>query len=1081
MKKRPDNGRNHGAATVFLTLILVPCLIFTCAFGDVSRVQLSKSQAAAAADLSLYSLMSNYDEDLKEFYGLVASCQSIDEFYDDAQAYFTGMMSANGIDGTASALFTSYISSLKTGDSFADFLQIEEVSETTVAAAENSALGSNPALIEDGIVEFMKYRGPVQIVSNLIDRFSSLNILDDLDDANEDEPIVEAKQEYAKAEGDMLGDMLYTYLALLQYNDYYNQHSELKWDEFSNYAEHLSVIRSDLKGVTELITEYYSFTSGITNLTTNFPTRDLPVKQANAKSISYGGTTYSMDNIGAEEEEEDNYSMSAQALSSILDGLDTYISNIENAANSIVSSCNGISYPSGTDANVAVYCMKMQNSMSTSNLSTIGTNGTKLMQMYAKILLAETCSLPTQESPVDPNWYQELQNAKSSIESIQRNYLSYGDSSTDYETVLHDYAAIAPNTVSMVQERSYPFDSTYFSARVTIGDFFEKVRGEFDGLSNVIGTQIANVDLIINGGTIKYQDEDYTVVSLDALKDSVKSYIEAREAWGEEAGNHSTDYAQSEQAEYNGTAEETADNELEILLRDNGGEMIEELRTRMTNIRNDLQRLKDALDGFTYGGSAVSGLSGETAITAGKTVVPSDISSVSSSLSQNESDAAEYYNSLVKPLNDTIYSAPTLQSGITGNEPDINVDPPTLYYYLSKKINLQDVSTAVSEKDKQEKKNTEDQGKADTEAENSKGKDETYLRGLGSDLTNISGGAGLNALTAITSIADTVRLVLDGNFDEFRDKLYVCEYVMDMFSYSSFNNEGQYNLAKDSDKYLTLTDFNKGDKAFSDYVSTWETEDAQNVYDNQSLTNKHRSSSINTAMLGEAEYVIYGKSTIEDNLKSSYSSIFAIRESLNLISGFQNFYAGTDSTMARAISIIASGVCSATCGIVPIPLTKAILIGVLATMETAHDMKRLKAGTPVALYKKSKDEWSYANISYDSLFSGDLELEDSEDVNGLFYSDYIYILLIMAANNDGVYSAMLLRIGDLIEANMGNIENDFDLSKSYCYFRLNSTLKVKPLLLTLPLVNTMEGVDGTVTTEKTNWCTYKVDITRGYS
>lgn len=1081
MNRKKKQQGSYGAVTVFLTLILVPCLIFTCAFGDVSRVQLSKSQAAAAADLSLYSLMSNYDEDLKEFYGLVASCQSIDQFYADAQSYFIGMMKANGLDDTASETFVSYISSLKTGGSFADFLQIEEMSETKVGAMDNAALKGNPALIEDGIVEFMKYRGPVQIVSKLIDRFSSLDILGGLSDANEDEPIVEAKQDYAEAEGEMLGDMLYTYLALLQYNDYYNNHSELKWDNFADYAEHLSLIRDDLQGVTELITKYYSFTAGITNLSSAFPTRDLPTKQGDAKSVSYNGSRYTMSDIGAEEEEEESYSISASQLRSILDGLDTSKSNIEQSANNVVNACSGISYPSGTDANTAVYCMRMQNAISTSDLNAIGSNANKLMTMYAKILLAESCELPEQTNPSEPSWGQRLQEAKNIIASVQRNYLSYGDSSSEYERVLQNYSSVAGRTVQNVQNLTYEFYSDYCGASVTLGGFFEYVRGEFNGLSSVIGTQIANIDLIIDGGTITYRGDDYTVVSLTNLNASVQEYIRTRDVWGTEAGNHDTDYAKTERAEYDGTADETANNELEILLRDNGAEMIEELRTRMTNVRNDLQSLKNALDGFTYGGKSVYELTRTTAIEAGKTVIPTSVASVSSSLSQNEKDAAGYYKQLVKPLSDVIYRAPTLERGVTGNDPDLNNDPPTLYYYLKKKINVDKVASATEAKKNREKKNDEEKKQAEEAAKKSKGVDDTYLLGLGSDLNEVSGGTGLNVLTGLTGIVDTVQLIVDGNYDEFRDKLYVIEYVMDMFSYSSFNNEGQYNLAKEDGKNLTLSDFNKDAKAFSDYLEPWKTEDAQKLYANQSLTNKHRSSNINQAMLGEAEYVIFGQSTIEGNLKKSYSSIFALRETLNLISGFQNFYTmDIKNPMSATIHSLATLTASATCGIVPIPLTKVILIGVLSTMETARDMQRLKAGTPVALYKKSKDQWTYGSIEYDKLFSGK-GLKDSEDLNGLFYSDYIYIYLVMAANNDAVYRAMLLRIGDLIEANMGNVHSGFDLSKSYCYFQLDSTLKVKPLLLTLPLVNSVEGVDGSKVLEKTNWCTYTITTKRGYS
>ena len=78
MKNKKSNS--HGAVSVFIAIILVPCIVFTCIFGDLSRVQLSMATATSAGDLSLYSLMSHYDKDLKEFYGLVGSCQNIDEF-----------------------------------------------------------------------------------------------------------------------------------------------------------------------------------------------------------------------------------------------------------------------------------------------------------------------------------------------------------------------------------------------------------------------------------------------------------------------------------------------------------------------------------------------------------------------------------------------------------------------------------------------------------------------------------------------------------------------------------------------------------------------------------------------------------------------------------------------------------------------------------------------------------------------------------------------------------------------------------------------------------------------------------------
>ena len=171
----------------------------------------------------------------------------------------------------------------------------------------------------------------------------------------------------------------------------------------------------------------------------------------------------------------------------------------------------------------------------------------------------------------------------------------------------------------------------------------------------------------------------------------------------------------------------------------------------------------------------------------------------------------------------------------------------------------------------------------------------------------------------------------------------------------------------------------------------------------------------------------------------------------------------------------------------PIPLTKCIIIGLLAVCETAYDLKRLKAGVPVKLYKSSYEDWMFelSGTKIANLFSSadnpDLEPVDKD---GLFYSDYMYIFMMMMAASNDSYKSMLLRIGDLIEANVTKGKGKpFDLESSMVYFQLSSTLCVKPLFLNLSLVDSMQsqGVDPSGVRESTGWRTYKVTIYRGYS
>lgn len=1114
---------SYGAVTVFLAIVLLPCMIFVCAFGDVSRVMLSKSQAAAAADLSLYALMSNYDEDLKEWYGLVASCQDIDTFYDKAEEYFLGMMKASGIEGTAGEGIQSYISGLKNGGDVVDFLQIADAGTTTVGPATNGTL-RNPALLEDGIVEFMKYRGPVEMVTNTIERFSSLDLAGGLGDAEKDQPIVEAKQEFAEAEGEMMEEMLATYLAIVNYDQYLQNNKLPSFENYELSAADLTVIKADFKGATQLITNYYAATDGIRNMSDQFPLRTLPSLTGSGENmkVTYNGTAYKLSSIGAEEkksesnseseegegetgsqsqsQEETIYVLTDADLKGFLTGntntaneywlYSSYINNVETAANSLYQAVSEVVEPGDSTDNLAIYCMQMQNAWgSTDNFATIGSNGTKLMVLYAKILLALECELPAWQNGTDGDYWRTLLNSmKNSIESCQRNYLSYNSYNTDYERVLGQYASVAKSTVSKVQNRQYTFYSDFCEDYVTLGEFLSAVRTEFNSLYTQIKSQIDRINLALAGGTVTYNGRSYTAVDIDDLAVLIKNYTTARENWGSLADAGTTDYAVQEQEEYHA---EAGNVNFAAALRDieDPEGTVKELKTRLTNIRDDMQGLLDALDAFTYGGSAIYKMTADEAITAAKTVI--DTSVITRNITANNNHGAEFYNSLIAPRDTAVYTAATLVKGSQGNHPILNEEIPELYQYMLQAMPLSKLDEITDAVDDAESKEEQDK-KAAEEAKAGAESSESYVDDLGKDPGAGSGGSTFTVGTAITGVLDAVSILIDGNFDEYRDKLYVVEYAMDMFSYSSFNNEGQYQLYEESNpaEHSTFQDFNEKTKAYTEDVQKqWSEASATDIMDNQSLTNQHISSANNYSNLAEIEYILFGKATNEENLKAAYSGIYSIRLALNLVSAFQNFYtinpSGSDSAYTTAVAIegIASLTMSLSCGIIPIPVTKVLLLGVLAAVETGRDVNRLKAGLPVALYKGDDDWWCGISVSGGTGRSF-LGIDDSKpvDPNGLFYSDYIYLFMLMASMNDLVYTGMLNRIGDLIQNNMNERTGGFSLDKAVCYFNLNSTLQVQPLLITLPLMNnTYDGISSDSLIESKGWCTYSVSLMRGYS
>lgn len=70
--------RGRGSVTVLVTLVLVPTVFFTSFMVDLVRMKMSHNMAITAADNYGESLLTNYDNLLKEVYGLFAMSQEVD-------------------------------------------------------------------------------------------------------------------------------------------------------------------------------------------------------------------------------------------------------------------------------------------------------------------------------------------------------------------------------------------------------------------------------------------------------------------------------------------------------------------------------------------------------------------------------------------------------------------------------------------------------------------------------------------------------------------------------------------------------------------------------------------------------------------------------------------------------------------------------------------------------------------------------------------------------------------------------------------------------------------------------------------
>ena len=208
----------RGAISVFLAIILIPCIVMSGMFVDLSRVKLAQGVATSSADLALNSLMANYDADLSDYYGLMASCQNIEDYYEESAQFFLEALYSQGLSADDAESLLTYVNSLFTDDVVHDLFQMEIQTETKdiVSSVKGASLGESSVIIKDQVVEFMKYRAPVEITSNIIDRLKKTGAADVFSDAKEDEQLVEDKQQYAESEEDFMDAAFKTYKALLK-------------------------------------------------------------------------------------------------------------------------------------------------------------------------------------------------------------------------------------------------------------------------------------------------------------------------------------------------------------------------------------------------------------------------------------------------------------------------------------------------------------------------------------------------------------------------------------------------------------------------------------------------------------------------------------------------------------------------------------------------------------------------------------------------------------------------------------------------------------------------------------------------
>lgn len=234
----------RASVSVMLSILLLPILALIGAMVDHANLNLSRSMVENAGELTVNAALANYDTVLKDVYGLFAMSQDYDDLSDNLEEYFVNSLSAYGLIDKSNPHESETLN--KITEELRDFLggiTTEDINSGVINFAYEDFAGevmassalSNPDVLRNQIVEFMKYRGPAEVGLELLD---ALNVFRG---ANSKVEVTNAKTELDESTAEVTDICEEFYRALVRFDDLVekiqNAEKEIDWNVVSENAK----------------------------------------------------------------------------------------------------------------------------------------------------------------------------------------------------------------------------------------------------------------------------------------------------------------------------------------------------------------------------------------------------------------------------------------------------------------------------------------------------------------------------------------------------------------------------------------------------------------------------------------------------------------------------------------------------------------------------------------------------------------------------------------------------------------------------------------------------------------------------
>ncbi len=1083
--------KDGGAISIFLSLILIPVLAFTGVFIDWSRAELMMSVAASNADMALNTVLTNYDKELSDYYGLMASCQNIDQFMEVSEQYYMKSMNSEIVDQkyfdavwedieeivgnvekTATGEEGAWTDDWDDPNAINFLLASKDSSTADISAATTDSNLANPVFMKAQIVEFMKYRAPVGLVESIIQEL--IGYKEELAEADKDEKLQTQERQVYESESKFMNTLYETYTNILSYekcsitNELLIAYTDIEPYKIAYEDVHKRMLKN-YTGIN--LASYpqsgftYKFSTGNFDITAVFNTKDSiskAITDAHNASNTFAQKKTALINVT-----ETN-------LKNI--GIDTDLTKIDTMYRyQFVSQMHTAEYKKAVDEYIAASkeVVKKYNT-----LVIIDKDEDKKVK---GILTGNSITLADSTKTYE----EHLDRIKGELENYYKAYISTDDAWKDLTTI-ETYRKV----MKIISESPWIKDS----GSATDNDLY-KMRDE--DKETILGVSVE-----INGRIGKLQEAiDYLEKLETNATDLIEEYKVYKNGGVDENGNPIAGYdtwkstAESYDSNYSKNIKDSSlkDDPLYVAQDYINETTLTAFKDKIIEMKTLLQDIQTYLKDVKYFDVPIKDIvTIEQMIEASKSQ-----EAIKGKFTEAEFESAVECK-LTKPE-----KAPEIKNS---NSPefkkDVSSDAYKVYEYVMEVAEFS--KKEVNEEDGQKKFDSYDnKGKTNKDSPNVSTGPSITTGDIKSKYEKEHKAEFPSQFTGQASSVDLLAGIIDlvGSFGsglstaltDCRDRLFVANYCMEMFSHAAYENEAKYNyMLENSSSYAGIDglstmialqaklEFDKLVGGDDSEVNKMMTSDDPKITQNKSLTNKMINADNNFAYQRELEYILYGGSNSSNMAKIS-GEIFTLRYTLNLGPGIVFYWKDPDLTM------LSGSISAATLGVVPEPLVRMVLILVLIAAESLNDVELLLAGIPVKFIKTDEKEWVFEFSLLDVVVEEGMEDVASKGKNkkgdlGMFqYSDYmmIFLLLQLTSEDKGKADGVYKRIGDVIQANMREKiinSSDFMLSKSITQFKMDFSITASPLILNLGIYADYADNPNAIT----QWRTVTGSMARGY-